>query len=106
MSDATSGEAFAVLKATHIPGSLWSFGSCWWNAEAGVAPPLYPDVDGSLTEDFGSANMHDLGIPVQPLNQYHVYEVSSQTNNWAAWINGELLYQTFNNTVVFLLVRL
>ena len=101
MSDATSGEAFVVLKATHIPGSLWSFGSCWWNAEAGVAPPLYPDVDGSLTEDFGSANMHYLGIPVQPLNQYHVYEVSSQTNNWAAWINGELLYQTFNNTVGF-----
>ena len=35
------------------------------------------------------------------MTQYHVYEVVSQTNNWAAWVNATLLYQTNVNTVLF-----
>jgi len=63
---------------------------------------LYPDVDGSIKEDFFSYRAwNNLGVPAQPLTQYHVYEVSSQPNNWAAWINGVLQFQTTNNTVTY-----
>ncbi|MGB7745826.1 MAG: Ig-like domain-containing protein [Verrucomicrobiia bacterium] len=107
MGNATGGEALVVLKTTTplgSQGSLWSLGShqlyLGYNS-----PPGYPNSDGSITEDFGSADgvhLYGLGIPAQPLNQYHVYEVMAQSTNWAAWINGELLYQTANNTVGFI----
>jgi hypothetical protein len=39
-----------------------------------------------------------VGNPVQPLDQFHVYEVASQTNYWAAWINEELQVSSSSNT--------
>src|SRR5258708_32400682 len=60
----------------------------------------YPYSDGSIRDDFGGTNVVVEGVPAQPLNQYHVYQVSAQSNNWAAWINGVLQYQTTNNGVV------
>jgi hypothetical protein len=41
------------------------------------------------------------GEPAQPLNQYHVFEVTSQSNYWGAWLNGQLQYATTNNTPAF-----
>jgi hypothetical protein len=101
MSGATAGEAFVVLRSTQANGSLWCLGSHGYWIEGGVTPPFYPGGDGSITEDFGSANMYNLGVPAQPLNQYNVYEVTSQATNWAAWIDGQLLFQTNNNPVGF-----
>src|SRR5260221_4858427 len=57
----------------------------------------YPYSDGSIRDDFGGTNVNVEGVPAQPLNQYHVYQVSAQSNNWAAWVNGVLQYQTTNN---------
>ena len=82
-----SAEAFVVLKVAGTSGALWEFGDA-------PNPNAYPAADGSISDDFGSTTVQSLGIPPQPLNQFHVYEVSSQRNNWQAWINGCLLYQT------------
>ena len=101
LGNATAAEAFVVLKSTQGAGALWSLGSHWWSAPAGVPPPFYPDGDGSVSEDFGSANMYGLGIPPQPLDQFNVYNVTAETNYWAAWLDGVLLLETSNNPVGF-----
>jgi len=97
-----AAEAFVVLKVTTNHPS--SFQSLWELGGDGNDPEAYPNTDGSIADDFGSTTMQSLGIPAQPLTQYHVYEVSSQQDNWAAWINGNLLYQTSEtgfNTISF-----
>jgi Bacterial Ig domain/Fibronectin type III domain len=100
LDGANSAEAFIVLKTTVTNSyqSLWEFGGDGWDAKA------YPNSDGSISDDFGSSVVKYLGVPAQSLTQYHLYEVSSQNDNWAAWINGVLLYQTGEtdfNTVSF-----
>jgi len=94
---ATEAEAFVVMRAeTATPSQrqgLWSFGS---SGNMGC----YPEIDGSLSDDFCSGTWHDLGVPAQPLTQFNVYEVSSGST-WSAWINGVLLYQASANGVSF-----
>ena len=91
-------EVFVVLKvaATNATHGLWTFGGSGlsWNEE-------YTAPGGYIQEDFGSTSYYNLGTPAQPTTQYHIYQVSAQTNNWAAWMNGSLLYQTFQNSVKF-----
>ncbi len=97
MNGATGAEAFVVLKAAvALPSQdspLWQLGN---SSQGGLG---YPATDGSIADNFGSSSTYYMGIPSQPLTQYHVYEVSSQTNNWAVWINGVLLYQANVNAV-------
>ncbi len=102
LTNLTQGETFVVLKTTTTlgnQGALWSLGS--YPITEYVTPTGYPNSDGSISEDFGSGNLYNMGVPAQPLSQYHLYEVTSQTNNWAAWINGSLLYQTNGNPAGF-----
>jgi hypothetical protein len=88
----TQAEAFVVLRAAaDMPGTsraLWQFGAITY----------YPDSGGNIVEDFGSTSLHTVGNPAQPLDQYHVYEVASQSGNWSAWINGMLQSSTTTNT--------
>jgi probable HAF family extracellular repeat protein len=103
MTGTTGAEAFVVLKVAvdppSVPCGLWYFGL------QNNAAEFYPDTSGAIYETFGFSApggvSYALGVPSQPLTQYHVYQVSSQTNNWAAWINGVLLYQTINNTYAY-----
>jgi hypothetical protein len=86
-----AAEVFVVLQttgATNDLHSLWDFGG-----PDGYTPKGYPNTDGSISDNFGSDTIYNLGVPSQPLNQYHVYEVASELDNWEAWINGQLLYQ-------------
>jgi hypothetical protein len=84
----SSAEGFVVLRSTGTTGGLWRMGHTGDSL-------AYPDSDGDIIDDFGSGayNPYDLGSPVQPLDQYHVYNVMAQDNDWAAWINGLLQFQ-------------
>jgi hypothetical protein len=84
-------EAFVVLETTvtNQVHSLWDFGGYNW-----LTQKTYPNTDGSISDDFASTTVQYLGVPPQPINQFHVYEVSSQQDNWQAWFNGTSLYQT------------
>ena len=99
LNGATGAEAFVVVRtAENRPSahhSLWEMG--------GDPQPykMFPDTDGSIKDDFGSGSLHTVGTPAAPLNEFNVYQVSSHTNDWAAWFNGVLLYQTNVNTVQF-----
>ncbi len=100
LSGTTGAEAVLVLKAaTNQPSknaALWRMGGEDTSVNLG-----YPNTSGQITEDFGCSgsliNYKNLGVPAQPLTQFNVYEVSAQTGNWAAWLNGVLLYQTNSN---------
>jgi hypothetical protein len=96
---ATQGEAFAVVKVTQDPATgdhqaLWSFGSANGNES-------YPDSKEGIRDSFGSQLQQWLGMPVQPLTNYHIYDVSTVTNDWAARVNAVLIYETNNNPVGF-----
>ncbi len=68
----------------------------------------YPFYDGSsysIYENFGSSSQspYYLGVPAQPLNQFHIYEVAAaQSGDWYAWINGGTPLRHFTgNSVAF-----
>jgi hypothetical protein len=91
----TQAEAVVVLKvATNVPAvtrSLWKFGTYG-------ATTSYPNSSGQINDDFGNNAMRFVGIPAQPLNQYHVYDVASAPNLWSAWVNGILQTTSTANT--------
>jgi hypothetical protein len=98
----SQAEVFAVIEATNWPTSTFASQTLW---ELGYvhnySDEKYPFYDGSIQESFGSMGLYALGIPAQPLTQFHIFEVSGQTGPWSAWINGILLGQYNNNTVGF-----
>jgi hypothetical protein len=92
----TQAEAFVVLKTGSDmpinPESLWRVGS------SGSGALAYPDSNGNIVEDFASSTPRQVGNPAQPLNQYHLYNVSGSANQWSASINGIVQASTTNNT--------
>jgi probable HAF family extracellular repeat protein len=98
-SGSTQAEAFVVLKATadtpSATRSLWIFGSYnyygnWYG--------MYPATDGTISEDFGTTGLNNIGNPTQPLDQFHLYNVAGKSGEWTARINGLVQYATTNNT--------
>jgi len=98
LAEATGMEAMVVLKAAVTPSGE-SHG-LWYMGGSGTGNGSY--TDHGIADDFGSTVLYTVGTPSQPLTEYHIYEVASQSNRWSAWINGLPCYDTFNNTVVFI----
>ena len=94
LSGTNEAEAFVVLRAaTNRPASsrsLWQLGS----ANLG----RYPQTDGTISDDFGSSAVKNMGVPAQSLTEGHLYNVTSRTGEWIARINGTIQYATTNNT--------
>ena len=98
MAGATQGEAFVVLKATSdVPATAYGL----WNMGTSPDAAFYPHSDGNIYESFGSTTRQFLGNPTQRLDQYHLYNVASKTNDWTGWVNGLSLYHGSANTVGF-----
>jgi hypothetical protein len=87
-----SAEAFVVLKSTS-PGTLWQFGG---DIDSG-----YPDAFGGITDVFGRPLKAQFGVPFQPLDQYHLYNVYTRWGLWANRLNGRVFGTAFNSTPVF-----
>jgi len=100
MANFTQGELYVVLRVTtNFPTqskSAWRFGT---NSNYS----FYPNTDGSLTESFGLTYSYSLGVPTQPITQFHLYNFTvtppflntygSYWNGYSAWINGILINQ-------------
>jgi alpha-tubulin suppressor-like RCC1 family protein len=101
MSGKTAGEMFVVLRASATqptwPGfmTIGTGGQPWNHGSA------YPTQTGTIRDDFGSNNQHDIGTPNQDLTRFHIYNVVSTANEWTAKTNGTLDYSTTTNTVSF-----
>ena len=97
MAGATEGEVLVVLKtaAAALPGDngLWYFG--------GTDGNYYPLTDGTTIETFGTTVAYTGPVPAQPLNQYHLYNVSAQAGAWMSSLNGVPYVVQSTNTVTF-----
>src|SRR5207248_608573 len=82
----TEGEVFIVAKESPTQvdvSTLWMIGDdSIWN------PNTYPGGDGTVCETFGTRNQKCTGVPSQPLNQVHLYNVSSKTGEFVTRFNG------------------
>ena len=100
MNGATAGEIFVVLKTDVDPptgsNGLWYFA----NHQNGWGM-WYPWRDGWIQDGWGSVARYIIGDPSQTLDQYHIYNVSSQSGEWVARINGLSQYQSSDNSVTF-----
>ncbi|PTY01859.1 hypothetical protein DB347_25225 [Opitutaceae bacterium EW11] len=93
---AAAGDAFVVWKADqNSDGSSRANGM--WNIGG---DDMYTwRTDGQLYEGFGTATRYSTGVPVQPVNRYHMYNVSAQAGNWINRIDGQTQYRSAANTV-------
>jgi len=97
----TQAEAYIVLRtATNAPPSargLWHFGS--------VPGGVYPSSAAqgvSISASFGRSSLvTDTGTPLQPLDQFHLYNAASEPGRWISRINGAVHYVTDQNVVGF-----
>jgi hypothetical protein len=98
LNGTTQAEIFVVLKADvdkpATPRQLWDLGG-------GGANGGYPATGGIIAESFGSTTTRWVGDPVQPLDQYHLYNVAGQAGEWAARINGMLQARATGNVYAF-----
>jgi hypothetical protein len=96
MNGASAGEIFMVVKSATDGGyrRMMRFGTSGYGS-------AYPWVDGNVYEDFGSTVQYGLGNPPQALNQYHIYNVSSKTNEWVARFDRLEEHRETSNTVAF-----
>jgi hypothetical protein len=100
MASATAGEAFVVLRTSSVNTGT---NNGFWNL-SGADPSAacyYPGADGTVTDSFGSSIVNRVGIPNQPLSQWHIYNVSAQTGDWGARINGLLQTSSTSNAPYF-----
>jgi Bacterial TSP3 repeat len=96
MNGASGGEIFMVVRSAADGGyhRMMRFGTSGYGS-------AYPWSDGRVYEDFGSTVQYGLGNPPQALNQYHIYNVSSRTNEWVARFDGLEEHRETSNTVAF-----
>ncbi len=97
MGGASQGELFVVLRSAGMASSSELF-----NLLGGSGHPIIYGPNG-ISDDFGSTQWHNEGIPAQPLTSFNVYDASASASpgRWSAWLNGLLLYETTGNTVLF-----
>jgi hypothetical protein len=97
LSSLSQAEIFVVLKASNdVPSankSLWQTGT--------TTSSYYPNSSGQLAEDFGSSSARAFWDPFQPLNEFHMYNVSAKSGEWINRINGIIFFSATNNTVAF-----
>lgn len=88
----TEGEAFVVLKPQGYQSEPL------WNLSATTRGTYYGT--NSALDAFGNTNAYTL-TPTPRQNQFHIYNVSSRSNEWIARINGNVVASTFATTPAF-----
>lgn len=97
LSTLTAGEIFYILRVLSlgIGGSIHYLG-------ASFPGDLYPfQNDGKIYDSFGRGARIDAITPKVNLLDFHVYNVYSAPNDWQAFHNGQSIYATAANTVLF-----
>ena len=92
MDGATAAIAYVTVKSSKWNNPLWSMG----DKPAGT---LYPNATSLIEDDFASTTTHTTRGSNPPLNQWHVYQVTSATNVWRPALDQTLLPTIKNLTV-------
>ena len=94
-----AGEVFMIVRASYANPVQWR--AVW---RMGANPnPHFPTANHvvHIDDDWGSAYMHQVGTPAQPLDQFNLYNIASDSSQWVCRLNGAPLYQTGFNTFYF-----
>jgi len=95
----SSAEAFVVLR---VDDATPSSNNGLWNVGYGSAHGnYYPDTGGAITDCFGAQSLKSTGYTTTPLDQFHIYNASSQSGSWISRINGIAHFATTTNTTQF-----
>ena len=86
----SEGEVFVVLRATNdnpgVDRGLWTM-----TDNISATPTFYPSATGTISDStMAHSGNYNLENPLQPLDQFHCYNVASKSGSWRAWINGVL----------------
>ncbi len=97
--NATAAEVYVVIQAAQAyPDQSRGF---WQMNNTSTSMTYYPRTDGTLTDDFGSVNAHDLGAPIKRIDQFRLYNASSQAGSWIARLDGVNQFSTTDNQFQF-----
>jgi len=95
----TQAEIFILHKSSRSAGLTNGFCNFGGNIDS-----RYPNSDGNILDNFGYSdnnNPYKTGIPMQDLTQYHLYNVTSTSNEWTSRINGLVHYTLGTNSLSF-----
>jgi hypothetical protein len=93
-------EAFVLVKVQNaMPANYRAL----WNLKGNSQPQYYPDTNGWINDDFGRSFDPSGGENARPtaasLDQPHLYNVSTSSNEWTSRINGVIHHSTPSNSV-------
>ena len=99
LSALSAGTVHIVVKLDTDPpidahSGLWGMGS-------DVTGTHFPFSDGNIYDSFGTTVRKTVGNPGPTLTQWRIYSVWSDSNDWAAYLDGASLFTTATNTVGF-----
>ena len=91
----TAAEVIAVLRSTVMIPPSGTHNSPFLFGSGGT---LYPNVSGSIVDDAFSTTGRTIGVPSYAVTNFSIYDSVSQSNEWTARRNGQIVYATTNNT--------
>ena len=98
----TQAEVFTVMQAAQASPDL---GQGFWQMGGPSAnQTYYPNDDGTLWDGFGSRDLHGVGAPIKRVDQFRLYDASSQDSLWVCRLDTVEQYRTTTNTFQFGLV--
>ena len=98
MANATEGELFAVVK---LPTFASRDDGLWMLGGADGTETEVPESERHLTEDFGRDYRTDIGVPVAPLAEGVIYNISAAPGDWRVRMNDLAQFHVADNTVQF-----
>lgn len=93
----TAADLFIVIKANADPAATAAKSGIWGAGGSGFAS-RYPFTDGSIYDDAASTTQRTWN-PTPALNDWRLYNVSSQNASWIASIDGTASFSDGTNTV-------
>lgn len=97
-----AAEMMIVLKKDNDPSVDIPRSGSWNFVPAGTTTySHYPWTDGKIYDAFATTSRKSVGNPAQNLASFHIYNVYSAANDFAAAINGTQIYSTSTNTFLF-----
>jgi hypothetical protein len=96
----TNGHVYIVASLLADPAASSTQSGLWYMGTDTFATH-YPFTDGNIYEMFGTTARKTVGNPATSLTTWHIYEVSTASAAWTAWLNGTSLHTTGTNTVGF-----
>ena len=92
LRDNPQAELFVVLKATSATPSSDRGG-----LRFGPSGSHYPNADGTVSDDFGTAQAHTLPAALPPVDQFHLHNVQASDADWVGRRNGTVLLSAGND---------